>query len=60
LATMNEDRNAIRSMLHESRLTIMKLQQVDDELRALEQARSMSSDQTGAKSIQVSTKAEQD
>lgn len=54
LATMNDDRNAIRSMLHESRLTIMKLQQIDDELRALEQARSTERDETQSRSIHVS------
>jgi hypothetical protein len=35
---MNDDRNAIRSVLHESRLMIMELQHIEDELSALEQA----------------------
>jgi hypothetical protein len=38
LTTMNDDRNAIRSILHESRLMIMELQHIEDELAALEQA----------------------
>ena len=38
LTTMNDDRNAIRSVLHESRLMIMELQHIEDELAALEQA----------------------
>jgi hypothetical protein len=38
LSTMNDDRNAIRSVLHESRLMIMELQHIEDELVALEQA----------------------
>lgn len=38
LTSMNDDRNAIRSVLHESRLMIMELQHVEDELVALEQA----------------------
>ena len=38
LSIMNDDRNAIRSILHESRLMIMELQHIEDELAALEQA----------------------
>lgn len=38
LSAMNDDRNAIRSVLHESRLMIMELQHIEDELTALEQA----------------------
>jgi len=38
LSSMNDDRNAIRSVLHESRLMIMELQHIEDELTALEQA----------------------
>ena len=38
LSEMNDDRNAIRSVLHESRLIIMELQHIEDELAALEQA----------------------
>lgn len=38
LEAMNDDRNAIRSILHESRLMIMELQHIEDELAALEQA----------------------
>jgi hypothetical protein len=38
LSEMNDDRNAIRSVLHESRLMIMELQHIEDELAALEQA----------------------
>ena len=38
LSAMNDDRNAIRSVLHESRLMIMELQHIEDELVALEQA----------------------
>lgn len=38
LSAMNDDRNAIRSILHESRLMIMELQHIEDELAALEQA----------------------
>ena len=38
LAAMHDDRNAIRSVLHESRLMIMELQHIDDELIALDQA----------------------
>ena len=38
LSAMHDDRNAIRSVLHESRLIIMELQHVEDELVALEQA----------------------
>ncbi|CAF3515400.1 unnamed protein product [Rotaria socialis] len=38
LSAMNEDRNAIRSVLHESRLMIMELQHIEDEMTALEQA----------------------
>ncbi|CAF1019695.1 unnamed protein product [Rotaria sp. Silwood1] len=38
LSVMNDDRNAIRSVLHESRLMIMELQHIEDELTALEQA----------------------
>jgi hypothetical protein len=38
LSEMNDDRNAIRSVLHESRLMIMELQHIEDELTALEQA----------------------
>jgi hypothetical protein len=62
LSAMNDDRNAIRSVLHESRLMIMELQHIEDELAALEQASniysanidkySTASDQTN-KSIQV-------
>ncbi|CAF0802097.1 unnamed protein product [Adineta ricciae] len=38
LEAMDDDRNAIRSVLHESRLMIMELQHIEDELAALEQA----------------------
>ncbi|CAF2207863.1 unnamed protein product [Rotaria magnacalcarata] len=38
LLDLNNDRNIIRSVLHESRLMIMELQQIEDELIALEQA----------------------
>lgn len=38
LSAMNDDRNTIRSILHESRLMIMELQHIEDELAALEQA----------------------
>ena len=38
LSDINNDRNVIRSILHESRLMIMELQQIEDELIALEQA----------------------
>jgi hypothetical protein len=38
LSSMNDDRNAIRSVLHESRLMIMELQHIEDELTALEEA----------------------
>ncbi|CAF1277166.1 unnamed protein product [Adineta steineri] len=38
LSEMNDDRDAIRSILHESRLMIMELQHIEDELVALEQA----------------------
>jgi hypothetical protein len=38
LSEMDDDRNAIRSVLHESRLMIMELQHIEDELSALEQA----------------------
>lgn len=38
LLEMDDDRNAIRSVLHESRLMIMELQHMEDELAALEQA----------------------
>ncbi|CAF1244189.1 unnamed protein product [Rotaria sp. Silwood1] len=38
LFNINNDRNIIRSVLHESRLMIMELQQIEDELIALEQA----------------------
>ncbi len=38
LSEMDNDRNAIRSVLHESRLMIMELQHIEDELAALEQA----------------------
>ena len=38
LTAMDDDRNAIRSVLHESRLIIMELQHIEDELAALEQA----------------------
>lgn len=38
LSEMNDDKNAIRSVLHESRLMIMELQHIEDELAALEQA----------------------
>ncbi|CAF2727785.1 unnamed protein product [Rotaria sp. Silwood2] len=38
LLDINNDRNIIRSVLHESRLIIMELQQIEDELFALEQA----------------------
>jgi hypothetical protein len=38
LTNINNDRNAIRSILHESRLMIMELQHIEDELIALEQA----------------------
>ena len=43
LSEMNDDRNAIRSILHESRLMIMELQHIEDELTALEQASSIHS-----------------
>jgi hypothetical protein len=35
---MNSDRDTIRSVLHESRLMVMELQHIEDELIALEQA----------------------
>jgi hypothetical protein len=38
LTEMDDDRNSIRSVLHESRLMIMELQHIEDELSALEQA----------------------
>jgi hypothetical protein len=38
LSTMQDDRNTIRSVLHESRLMIMELQHIEDELTALDQA----------------------
>ncbi|CAF4064852.1 unnamed protein product [Rotaria sordida] len=38
LLDIDNDRNIIRSVLHESRLMIMELQQIEDELIALEQA----------------------
>ncbi|CAF1201487.1 unnamed protein product [Didymodactylos carnosus] len=36
--TMQDDRNTIRSLLHESRLMIMEIQQLEDEIIGLEQA----------------------
>lgn len=41
LSEMNDDRNAIRSILHESRLMVMELQHIEDEVTALEQASSI-------------------
>jgi hypothetical protein len=38
LSDINNDRNVIRSVLHESRLMIMELQHIEDELTALEEA----------------------
>ncbi|CAF4405907.1 unnamed protein product, partial [Adineta steineri] len=38
LSDINNDRNIIRSILHESRLMIMELQHIEDELIALEEA----------------------
>lgn len=38
ITNMNHDRNIIRSILHESRLMIMELQHIEDELITLEQA----------------------
>ncbi len=38
VSNINNDRNIIRSVLHESRLMIMELQHIEDELIALEQA----------------------
>ena len=54
LANINHNRDTIRSILHESRLMIMELQYIEDELIALEQASQIYSENlTQTKTIQV-------